>query len=230
MKIVTFLNTETTGLPPKNISEVNKKNVDKFPRLVAIHLKFGYYDKDIRQIKIIRSIYCVIKPNGYDIPKEVSNIHGITTEYALENGLNIDIVLNEINDILNGNRDIQQITTIITHNSKFHMNILKSEFLRNNIEFNLGQYKIIDLTRFRHELSYPKLEELYESLFHSKFKKSHDRKSTINIIIKCFEKLYTLEKDSKIVLTNESLGFDKDPLLLPVVKQDPVKYKKNKKL
>lgn len=226
MKIVAFLNTETTGLPPKKTSIVTKKNVNKFPHLVAIHIKFGYYDKDTRQIRILKSVYSIIKPNGYTIPSDVSNIHGITTEYATENGLDIDIVLNEINEILVGNRDLETTTSIITHNSKFHLNIINSEFIRNGIPFDLTKYKIIDLVNFRHDLTYPKLDGLYESLYGKKFNKSHPRKSTINIIIKCFEKLYTKKKDSKIELTDKTLGFDEDPLLLPEVKQDLVKYKK----
>ena len=37
------------------------------------------------------------------------------------------------------------------------------------------------------------LEKLYLELYKKKFKKSHKRKSLINIIIKCFEHLYVLE-------------------------------------
>jgi DNA polymerase III subunit alpha len=230
MKIVAFLNIETTGLPPKKISSVTKQNADKFPRLVSLHLKFGYYDKNTRQINIIRSVYSIIKPNGYLIPLEVANIHGITNDFATENGLDIDIVLNEIKEIFIGNRDMPLTTSIITHNSKFHLNILKAELLRNDINFDFTRYKIIDLVNFRHGLSYPRLDELYETLYGKKFNKSHNRKSTINVIIKCFEKLYTIEKDKKIEPTNESFGFDVDPLVLPEVKQDIVKYKKRKKL
>ena len=227
MKTIVFLNTETLGLPIGKISTVTKANINKWPRVVALHLKFGYYDNITLQIQILRSIYCIVKPDGYIIPKEISDIHGITDEIANKEGLDIGNILNETKEIFIGNRDIHPVTTIITHNSKFHLNVLKAEFFRNNIDFDFSIYSMIDLVNFRHKLSYPKLDKLYESLYSKKFKKSHPRKSTINVIIKCFEKLYTIEESKKIVLTNETLGFDKDPLTLPTVKQDKISFKKH---
>ena len=44
---------------------------------------------------------------------------------------------------------------------------------------------------FHHKFDYLKLDDLHMKLFDQQFKKSHHRKSNINIIIKCFDYLYT---------------------------------------
>lgn len=79
MNLAIFFDTETTGLPQfKEPSEGESQ-----PHIVqlAAHLV------DIDSRKIIQSMDVIVKPDGWVIPDEVSEIHGITTEYALQVGI-----------------------------------------------------------------------------------------------------------------------------------------------
>ena len=82
------------------------------------------------------------------------------------------------------------VKIIVGHNINFDFNILKGEIIRNNLDINIDLLKV-DTINFFHNYDYPKLGDLYIKLFGREFKKSHPRKSNINIIIKCFEYLYT---------------------------------------
>lgn len=184
MKQVLFVNCETTGLPKKN-GTVTKDNIDNWPRLVSLHLKVGHFDKESKKIVIGRKLYCIVKPDGYHIPKISTKFHMITNEIAEKKGNNIRKCLDEFVKILS------TVKFIVGHNVMFDINTIQAELLRYNYNVDLYKYDLIDTINFRHEYEYPKLENLYELLFGRKFKKSHPRKSNINIIIKCFEKLYS---------------------------------------
>lgn len=79
MKPLFFYDTETTGLPVwKEPSES-----DAQPHLVQL----GAVLVNPETQEVISSIDLIIKPDGWEIPEEVSEIHGITTEYAMEVGV-----------------------------------------------------------------------------------------------------------------------------------------------
>ncbi|MBC8147490.1 MAG: 3'-5' exonuclease, partial [Bacteroidetes bacterium] len=74
-----FFDTETNGLPKNWKAAVSDLN--NWPRLVQ--LAFLYYDENGN---IISNGDFIIKPEGFTIPFEVSRIHGISTEKAMEEG------------------------------------------------------------------------------------------------------------------------------------------------
>ncbi len=79
MKPILFFDTETTGLP--NWKEPSDSECQ--PHAVQIGAVLA--DEDTREI--IEVLDVIIKPDGWTIPEEVSEIHGITTEIALEKGI-----------------------------------------------------------------------------------------------------------------------------------------------
>ncbi|WP_299202484.1 3'-5' exonuclease [uncultured Amphritea sp.] len=79
MKPILFFDTETTGLP--NWKEPSDSECQ--PHAVQIGAVLA--DEDTREI--IEVLDVIIKPDGWTIPEEVSDIHGITTEIALEKGI-----------------------------------------------------------------------------------------------------------------------------------------------
>lgn len=79
MKTLFSYDTETTGLPNWKIPSDDPSQ----PHIVQ--LGGILVDADTR--KEIASLNVIIKPDGWEIPEEVSAIHGITTEYALEVGV-----------------------------------------------------------------------------------------------------------------------------------------------
>jgi DNA polymerase-3 subunit epsilon len=71
--------TETTGLPnwKEPSGDPSQPHLVQIAALVA----------NIETRKVVASIDLIIKPDGWEIPVETSEIHGITTEFALEHGV-----------------------------------------------------------------------------------------------------------------------------------------------
>ena len=79
MNLAIFFDTETTGLPQfKEPSEGEGQ-----PHIVQLAALLV----DVNSKKIIQSMDVIIKPDGWIIPDVVTEIHGITTEYALAVGI-----------------------------------------------------------------------------------------------------------------------------------------------
>ena len=93
------------------------------------------------------------------------------------------------------NKDMidNDVKIIIGHNVLFDLNLTKAEIVRNDMDIDLDKYDLVDTMTYKHDSKRINLEKLYIKLYNKKFKKSHKRKSLINIIIKCFEYLYALE-------------------------------------
>ncbi len=88
-----FFDTETTGLPQDYKASV--KDLHNWPRLVQ--LAWLRYDKNGN--KIDGNNY-IIKPDGFTIPSDASKIHGISTERALREGVALQGVLNEFQELI----------------------------------------------------------------------------------------------------------------------------------
>ena len=81
-----IFDTETTGLPQNYNAPLT--DFENWPRLVQI----AWQLHDMRG-NLIRNRNLIIKPDGFTIPYNSVQIHGITTERALEEGLDIKEVL-----------------------------------------------------------------------------------------------------------------------------------------
>lgn len=79
MNTAIFFDTETTGLPDWKAPSESEAQ----PHIVQLAAHVLNLDSK----KIIHSMDVIIKPDGWVIPEEVSTIHGITTEYALQVGI-----------------------------------------------------------------------------------------------------------------------------------------------
>lgn len=186
MKTVLFLKTETNGLPKGRHKEATKDNLDCWPNLISLYYKIGKLNLETNKINIEYSNYTIIK-GDFKINKYAQKVHQITNETIKDEGQDIKDVLNKINDDL----EKYNIRVIVGHNIMFDYNILNAEFIRNNLTIYNEKIQTVDIINYNHDYEYLKLEILYQKLFNRKFKKSHPRKSLINIIIKCFEKLYS---------------------------------------
>lgn len=91
MKLALFYDTETTGLPDfKAPSEAPQQ-----PHIVQLGARL--VDLDTRDI--ISTLDVVIRPEGWEIPEEVSAIHGITTERAKLVGVSESMALGMLLDM-----------------------------------------------------------------------------------------------------------------------------------
>jgi|688.fasta_scaffold166979_2 DNA polymerase-3 subunit epsilon len=180
--MILFFDTETTGLPKKR--NAPSTDTDNWPRVVQ--LAWILTDFDGNQI----SEKCfIIKPEGYEISRGATNIHGFTTQYALENGHSMLDVLEDFAD------DVKKAEMIVAHNLDFDKNVISAEFHRcgyGDLIDNLhGVCTMKDSTEFCALLGdkWPNLEELHLKLFGEVFKGAHDALLDIRATSKCFWEL-----------------------------------------
>ena len=183
-----FFDTETTGLPKNWKAPVTDLN--NWPRLVQ--LAFLYYDNNGN--KITGGDF-IIKPEGFTIPADASRVHGIYTERAIEEGLNLSTVLEDFHSLIN------EAEVLVAHNMSFDEKIVGAEFLRLGFE-NLipAKTKICtmqsttDFCRLKGPYGYkwPKLSELHFKLFNAGFDEAHNAAVDINATAKCFWELRRL--------------------------------------
>jgi len=189
-KTLLFFDTETTGLCTDwKISP--KKNPDNWPRLVQL----AYIQTD-GSGKILKEGNFIIKPDGFEVPQSASDVHGITTDIATQQGQDIALVLNFFEQI------VAESDAVIGHNISFDNNVILGEYYRNGIETSLdkvrppkyctmkgslGYCKILNKNKKGYK--YPKLSELHEKLFGVNFENAHDARSDVAATKKCFFQL-----------------------------------------
>ncbi len=179
-----IFDTETTGLPKNYKAPVSDS--DNWPRMVQ--LAWQLHDVDGR---LITAKNFIVKPNGFDIPIGVSNIHGITTERALRDGHDLNVVLKEF--LL----DVKQTTYAVGHNVEFDVNIVGAEFFRLSIENNLANLKVLDTMHSSIDycalpggrgggFKFPSLTDLHTKLFGKGFGDAHDAAYDVDATGRCF--------------------------------------------
>lgn len=183
--MILFFDTETTGLPKNWKAPVT--DLDNWPRLVQ--LAYLVYD---HEGNLLYSANEIIKPQGFSIPTEASNVHGITTEIAHQKGSNIKDVLEIFR------MQLKRCDVIVAHNMAYDEKIVGSEFIRSGLE-NLLDNKTrictmmstIDLCKIEGAYGYkwPKLEELHRYLFNRDFEGAHDALADIEATARCFWEL-----------------------------------------
>jgi DNA polymerase-3 subunit epsilon len=184
-----FFDTETTGVPKDWKAPIT--NFDNWPRIVQ--LAWLVYDRNGNQI--LKKEF-IIKPNGFIIPIEASNVHGITTQFAIENGVPIEDVL------LNFEKHCEKSKYLIAHNISFDSKVTSSEYLR-----ILSRNPISKLDKIctmesstnyckipgNYGYKWPKLSELHIKLFGVDFEGAHDALADIEATAKCFWEMKKLK-------------------------------------
>jgi len=180
-----FFDTETTGLPKNWRAPVT--DIDNWPRLVQIAWIVADDQGNRLELKDF-----IIKPEGFSIPPEAANVHGISTEKAISEGLPLDQVLNEFSAL------VDQADYIVAHNIAFDEKIVGAEFIRKDISNSFNSTpKLCTMqssTEYcqlpgRYGYKWPKLSELHIKLFGEDFEDAHDASVDINATEKCFWKM-----------------------------------------
>jgi len=183
------VDVETNGLPKKRKAHYSETEV--WPRIVQ--MSWGIYDISGNEIKFEDHI---INPEGqFVITKESSDIHGITPEIAKEKGVSIKKVLKKFRKDITHN---DKLEVIISHNTKFDINVIKSEYSRLNRKLKTSNKEIIctmlattEMCKLKYKsgrggYKFPRLEELYKNLFDCQMEKAHDSKYDVINLAKCF--------------------------------------------
>lgn len=183
-----FFDTETTGLPKNYKAPVD--DLENWPRLVQ--LAWLIYDEQGKELSQGNRI---IKPEGFTIPTQASNVHGITTEKALAEGLDLSEVMQEFAE------EVKNSKLLVAHNMSFDEKIVGAEFLRKKIEHDL-----FSTSRFctkeastdfcaipgYYGYKWPTLSELHIKLFNEDFEGAHDALVDVRACARCFFELAKL--------------------------------------
>lgn len=168
-----IFDTETTGLPRNYNAPLT--DFDNWPRMVQV--AWQLHDA---QGNLIESDSIIVKPEGYTIPFNAVQVHGITNERALEEGQDLKGVLEKFMNA------VSQTRYLCGHNIEFDINIIGSELLRCGFENVLSGKAFIDTkndqtTEFcaipggrGGKFKWPTLTELYTKLFNDTFEEAHN--------------------------------------------------------
>ena len=199
-----IFDTETTGLPKRWDAPITDTN--NWPRCIQIawqlHDAMG---------NCIESQDYLVKPEGFNIPYDAEKIHGISTELAEEQGVALDVVLEQFNIAL------AKTKFVVGQNVKFDLNIMGAEFVRSNLQNQLQELPVLD-TCTEHtanlckiaggrygKFKLPTLSELHEHLFGNGFAEAHNATADVEATTRCFFELIRLEQ-----YTKEQLDVDAD--------------------
>ena len=181
-----FFDTETTGIP--NDYKAPCTNIDNWPRLIQL----GWLLTDAAG-RILSEGNHIVRPDGFEIPKAASDVHGITTEFALENGKPL------LDVIFAFGADLNQADCMVGHNLDYDLHIVGAEYVRlgydSRIMFARPTLCTMQATiQFcnipgRFGPKWPKLMELYTKLFGQEFDGAHDAMADIRATKDCFFEL-----------------------------------------
>ncbi len=186
-----IFDTETTGLPRERNAPLT--DFDNWPRVVQ--LAWQIHDAEGGLIEVANHI---IKPDGFTIPFNAAKIHGITTDFALQNGEPLIEVLKKFN------QSLSKSDYIVGHNLDFDRTILGVEYLRLQLETSLLERRQLDtcteLTATFCQLAggkggkfkLPTLEELHKKLFNEGFGDAHNAAADVEATSRCFLELLRL--------------------------------------
>jgi len=199
-----IFDTETTGLPKR--WNLPYTDTDNWPRCIQI----AWQLHDDMGNCIEHQDY-LIKPDGFNIPYDAEKIHGISTELAQEQGVDLREMLEKFNLALS------KAKFVVGQNVGFDNNIIGCEFHRLGIENKLQETPVLDTCTEKTatlcqikggrggKFKLPTLTELHEHLFGSGFGDAHNATADVEATTRCFFELVR-----KHNYTQEELDVDAD--------------------
>ena len=183
-----IFDTETTGLPRDWNAPIT--DTDNWPRVIQI--AWQLHD-DMGQLVEHKDF--LIRPEGFDIPFDAEQIHGISTELAKERGEALEDVLHLFNEALG------KANFVVGQNIQFDINVCGCEFVRTEIDTPMLEMGILDTCtevtanlcqipggrggRFK----LPTLTELHQYLFNVPFGEAHNATADVEATTRCFFEL-----------------------------------------
>jgi DNA polymerase-3 subunit epsilon len=183
-----FFDTETSGLPRDY--RLPPTALDNWPRIVQIAWMAcdGYSPS-------LKPTVHLIRPVGFTISHGSCQKHGISTEFAMANGVPLPPILGELLDA------VQAAEVLVAHNIDFDAAVVGAEFLRaglpNPIPMKQSRCTMKQSTKFcklpgNYGYKWPTLDELHRTLFQSAFDGAHDAGADCLACVKCFFRLREL--------------------------------------
>ncbi|WP_373516334.1 DNA polymerase III subunit alpha [Pricia sp.] len=199
-----IFDTETTGLPKRWNAPIT--DTENWPRCVQIawqlHDAMG---------NLVEHHDYLIRPDGFNIPYDAEQIHGISTALAEEQGLSLAEVLEKFNAAM------AKTKFIVGQNVGFDRNIMGAEFHRLAVENPLQELPVLDTCTEETaklcqipggrggKFKLPTLTELHEYLFDEPFAEAHNATADVEATTRCF-----LELVRRIFYPKEKLDVQPD--------------------
>lgn len=181
---------ETTGFP-RTRHPASVQNTAMFDSSRLVSICWIILNSNHEEIK---RFVKKIKPIGFIIPEKATEIHGITTQNASENGIIFEDLFDELSV------DLMACETIICHNIDFDLNILASELYRRSSQLKFKELADDLLSKnryctmkFGHLLlkldKWPSLRDLYRKLMMKEINNQHDALFDALNCAECYRKL-----------------------------------------
>jgi DNA polymerase-3 subunit epsilon len=199
-----FLDTETSGIPESWNAPTTE--VDKWPYIVQI--AWMIYDNEGRKLKE-REFY--IKAKDYHIQQKSLEIHGISEEMANSMGVERKDALKALY------RDLRRYQPLIVgHFITLDLHMIQAGFARAGIKNIIKNYPSFctmratsDYMHISHR-QYPKLSELYESLFKEKMKNQHNAYGDAQAVADCFFELVRRQEVDDALIARQMKNLQKE--------------------
>jgi DNA polymerase III subunit epsilon len=154
-----FFDTETNGLWRRDLEATDPNQ----PHLVQIAAQLVDEDE-----KVVNQYSMLIRPEGWSIPKDAEDIHGISNEKATTYGVPLVSALSVFNSMA------ASAHTLVAHNLAFDLQIIARDFLYLKKPFRqpkdlhctmMSTKDILKLESDFDDYKFPKLIETYEHFF-----------------------------------------------------------------
>lgn len=185
-KVLLFIDTETNGLPVN--FKASATDVDNWPRVVQVAWAAVRTDGT----RIGQTEY-ILRPEGFEIPKEASDVHGITTERAIAEGVDAGEIFAKLA------RAVELADVIVAHNVDFDAPVLQCEFIRRGIRNTFEGKRCLCTMKSASDFcaihvgngrfKWPKLQELHRICFGEGFEDAHSALADVEATIRCFFEL-----------------------------------------
>lgn len=188
--MILFFDTETIGLPKDY--KAPAAMVDNWPRVIQVGWAVYSDAGDLREAH-----EHIVKPVKFTIPKEASDVHGITTKRAREEG-------EDLKKVLTGFAwRVFFADRIVGHNIDFDIKVLGAECIRKSVTVHLTNRPSTCTMlssvnhcklpgKFEGQYKWPKLTELYLTLFNQELAQSHTALDDIKATAQCYFELKRL--------------------------------------
>ncbi|MEX2364363.1 MAG: DNA polymerase III subunit alpha, partial [Balneolaceae bacterium] len=184
-----IFDTETTGLPQDFSAPI--ADLNNWPRLVQLAWQLHDHTG-----KLISCGNHIVRPEGFTIPFNSEKIHGISTERAQKEGVDLEFVLKEFS------KDMQRAYFLIGHNVSFDEKVMGAEYLRKKMPSAIIDKPKIDtkddgtdfckIPNNRGGYKWPSLAELHLKIFDKGFSDAHDAAADVEATARCFLELVRL--------------------------------------
>lgn len=179
-----FVDTETSGVPDSLNAPIS--DLKNWP--FVLQLAWIVYDRDGNEIK--QENHFIYEEDIY-IKDSSIKIHGITKDSLKTKGKDRKIVMKLFANDLRRFKPV-----IVGHFIEFDSKMLQVAFFRSGLKNILSKHRhfctmraTTEYTRFQNH-QYPKLNELYETLFSEKLENNHDALVDAQATARCFLELW----------------------------------------